>query len=227
MNWACDAYNRTATIVNPCTRSPHEMNCKQSPRLNPIYFLEPGFFKLKRTNKMDSKARECFYLVHTGNHPKDSKHVLVRTGTVMILKHVALTNVLRLRPSTAKCTSPVKWRPETAEGTERQARSVEVLSRRCESEPSGEGVEMVTSEADDTERENTPLISGRAASTISSAGSSVHSRVFCDPKGRVPSGEGPADVLATSYSVSYGPDQKFTALRAGEAKILAEHIPKP
>ena len=46
-----------------------------------------------------------------------------------------------------------------------------------ESESSGEGVEMVTSDADDTEVESTPLVSGRAVSTNSRAGSSVHSGV--------------------------------------------------
>ena len=84
----------------------------------------------------------------------------------------------------------------------------------AESESSGEGVEMVTSEADDMEVESTPLVSGRAASTTSRAGSSVHS-------------EGLADAQATSDYFSHGPDQQFAALRAGEAKRLAEHIPGP
>ena len=47
---------------------------------------------------------------------------------------------------------------------------------------------MLTSEVDDTERDNTPLVSGRAASTTSSAGSSVHRAVHFDPKSRGPSG---------------------------------------
>ena len=96
-----------------------------------------------------------------------------------------------------------------------------------ESESSGEGVEMVTSEADDTEVENTPLVSGRAASTTLPAGSSVHSGVSCDPKGQGPFGEGLADALATSDSFSRSPNQQFAALRAGEAKRLAEQIPGP
>ena len=84
----------------------------------------------------------------------------------------------------------------------------------AESEPSGEGVEMVTSEADDTKVESTPFVSGRAVSTTSLAGSSVHI-------------EGLADAPATSDNFSHGPDQQFVALRAGEAKRLAEHIPGP
>ena len=75
-----------------------------------------------------------------------------------------------------------------------------------ESESSGKGVEMVTSVADDTERENIPLVSGRAVSTTSRAGSSVHSGVYFGPKGRGPFGEGLADAPSTSDSFLYGPD---------------------
>ena len=53
-----------------------------------------------------------------------------------------------------------------------------------EPESSCEGVEMVTSEADETEEENTPLVSGRAVSTTSRAESSVHSGVSFDPSAR-------------------------------------------
>ena len=31
MSWACDAYNRTAAVVNPGNRSPHEMFCGEIP----------------------------------------------------------------------------------------------------------------------------------------------------------------------------------------------------
>ena len=101
-------------------------------------------------------------------------------------------------------------------GRNREASSFggETELENAEAESSGEGVEMVTSEADDIEVESTPLVSGRAASTTSSAGSSVHS-------------EGLADAQATSDNFSHGPDQQSVALRAGEAMRLAEHIPGP
>ena len=52
-----------------------------------------------------------------------------------------------------------------------------------ESESSDEGVELMTSDGDKTESENTPLVSGRAVSTTSRAGTSVHSGVYFDSKG--------------------------------------------
>ena len=84
---------------------------------------------------------------------------------------------------------------------------------------------MVMSEVDDSGRENTPLVSGRAVSNTSCAGSSGHSGVYFYAKGRGPFGESLADAPATSDSFLHGPDQQFAALRAREAKRLAEHIP--
>ena len=68
---------------------------------------------------------------------------------------------------------------------------------------------MVMSEADDTEKGNTPLVSRRTVPTTSRAGSSVHSGVYFDPNGRGPYGEGLADAPAVSDSFSYGRDQQF------------------
>ena len=53
---------------------------------------------------------------------------------------------------------------------------------------------MVTSKADDTKVESALLVSGRAVSTTSRAGSGVHS-------------EGLADAPVTSDNFSHGPDQ--------------------
>ena len=82
----------------------------------------------------------------------------------------------------------------------------------AESESSGVGVEMVTSEADDTEVENTPFVSGRAVSTTSLAESSVHS-------------EGLADAPATSDSFSHGPDQQFVHCAPGKQRDLLSTSP--
>ena len=57
MSWACDAYNRTATVANPGNRSRHEMFYGEIPQNSPIPFLKPGYCKYKRMNKMDPKAR--------------------------------------------------------------------------------------------------------------------------------------------------------------------------
>ena len=70
MNWACDAYNRTATVAISGNRSPHEMFYGVTPQSSSIRFLKPGFCKFRRTKKMDPKARECFYLGPARNSPQ-------------------------------------------------------------------------------------------------------------------------------------------------------------
>ena len=57
MSWACDAYNRPATVANAGNRSPHEMFYGEIPQNSPIPFLNPGHCKYKRMNKLDPKAK--------------------------------------------------------------------------------------------------------------------------------------------------------------------------
>ena len=211
MNWACDAYNRTATVANSSNRSRHEMFYGVTPQSSPIPFLKPGFCKFKRTNKMDPKARECFYLGPARNPPSERKRVLVRTGKVIITRNVTCDHIPHSRPPTVRST-PLGEREGCDHGKSREASLFggETELGNAESESSGEGVEMVTSEADDTEVESTPLVSGRTVSTTSRAGSSVHSG-------------GLADAQATSDSCSHDPDQQFAALRRGSKETWRAH----
>ena len=185
------------------------------PQNSPIPFLKPGYCKYKRMNKMDPKARECFYLGPARNHPRESKRVFVLTGKVIITRNVTWAHVHSGRSLITR-SKPLAEKKGCGHGTNREASSFggETELGDAESESSGEGVEMVTSEADNTEVESTPFVLGRAISITSRAGSSVHS-------------EGLADAPATSDNFSHGPDKQFAALRAGEAKRIAEHIPGP
>ena len=156
-----------------------------------------------------------FYLGPARNHPSESKRVSVRRGKVIIARNVTWAHVPHSRPPTVRPTPLVEGEGSDL-GKNREASSFggETELGDAESESSGEGIEMVTSEADDTEVESTPLVSGRAVSTTSRAGSSVHSG-------------GLADAQATSDNFLYGRDQQFAALRGGEAKRFAEHILGP
>ena len=136
---------------------------------------------------MDLKARECFYLSPVRNHPSESKRVLVRTGKVIITRNVTWAHIPLSHSPTARSTPSVEGEDCDRERN-REASSFggDTESEDDESVSSGEGVEMVTPEADDTEREITPLVSGRAVSTTARAGSSVHSEIYFDPKIRGP-----------------------------------------
>ena len=115
MNWACDAYIRTATIANPGNRSPYEMFYGEPPQTSPIPFLKPGFCKHKRINKMDPKARACFYLGPARNNPTESKRVLVDSGKVVVTRNVTGAN----SPSSYPINTQSKP-PEGEEGEEEE-----------------------------------------------------------------------------------------------------------
>ena len=94
-----------------------------------------------------------------------------------------------------------------------------------ESGSSSQVVEVGTSEADDTNRENTLLVLGRERVNYLEHRKQRTQRGFFDSIGRGPSREGLAYDPATVYSASYGHDQQFTALRAEEAKRFFKTIP--
>ena len=125
------------------------------PQSSPLSFLKPGFCKFKRTNKRDPKARKCFYLGPARNHSSESKRVLVRTGKVIITRNVTWAHVPLSRSPTVRST-PLVGGEGCDHGKNREGSSFggEIQLGDDESELSGEGVEMVTSKADDTEEEN-------------------------------------------------------------------------
>ena len=98
INWACDAYNHAATVGNSRNRSPYEMFYGEPSQTSPIPFLKPGFCKYERMNKMDPKARECFYLSPARNHTSESKRVLVYSRKVIVTRNVTWAHVPSVRP---------------------------------------------------------------------------------------------------------------------------------
>ena len=92
-HWACDALNRTATSANPANKSPYEMWCGKPPPVVLLPFLKPGYCKVKRKNKSQPKAQECFYLDHAANLPRDAVRVQTKHRTLRITGHVSWQRV--------------------------------------------------------------------------------------------------------------------------------------
>ena len=92
--------------------------------------------------------------------------MLVRTGKVIITRNITLAHVPLSRPPTVRST-PLVEGEGCDHGRDREASSFggETELGDAESESSGEGVEIGTSEADDTEVESTSFVSRRAVST--------------------------------------------------------------
>ena len=82
--------------------SPYAMFYKTFSETNPIPFLEPGYYKSKRTKKTEPNARERFYLGPARNHPRESKRVLVDAGKVTITRNATWSHVPSCRFPTAR-----------------------------------------------------------------------------------------------------------------------------
>ena len=108
-SWARGAYNRTVTGANPGNRSPHYIFYGKIPQNSPTPFPRPGYCKYKRTtNKMEPKARECFYLGSARNHQRVRKSLFVHTGKVIVARNVVWYYVRSERFPTRHISSP-RW----------------------------------------------------------------------------------------------------------------------
>ena len=125
LSWATDSLNRSATRANPQHRSPYEMwHGKPAPtRILP--FLKPGFAKVQRTNKLQPKAQECFYLGPATNHASDVYRVLVKSGSVICSRDITWRHVPTIRAGDQlKTTTPQTMSDTSGEG------GIPVCSRR-------------------------------------------------------------------------------------------------
>ena len=185
--------------------------------MSPIPFLKPGYYKSKRMNKMEPKARECFYLGPARNHPQESKRVLVDTGKVVITRNVTWAHAPPGRFLTAQSKPSEEGEGDESDHENREASSEgSVSASECEESESDESEEDVIQSSTAV-----PATSGRALPPTSSAESS-QGGVSCDPGGMMPPGEG-----LVRAPVATKPDHRYAALRAGEIKRLAEHLSGP
>ena len=165
---------------------------------------------------MDPKARECFYLGPAKNHPRESKRVFVHTGKVVITRNVTWAHVRSGRfLITRSKPSVVGEGDESGQDREASSANSESASEDGESVSEGTGSVIETPEAEAA----APITSGRASTPTPRARGS-QCGVSIDPEGVTP-GESLADTPAAA-STSHGPDKRYTALGAGEAKRLAE-----
>ena len=165
--------------MNPGNRSPHEIFYGEVPHSSPILFLKPGYCKYKRMNKMDPKARECFYLGPARNHPRESKRVLVNTGKVIITRNVTWAHVGSGRSLiTRSKPSVVGGGDESGQDREASVANSESASEDGESVSEGTGSEIETPEAEAA----APITSGRAPTPTPRARGS-QCGVSIDPEG--------------------------------------------
>ena len=86
--WVCYALNRTATSANVGDKSPFEMRFGTVPQ-SPIPFLKPGYVKTKRQDKLRPKSFPCFFIGPSANRRRDTREVLLNSGSVVHSRNVS------------------------------------------------------------------------------------------------------------------------------------------
>ena len=93
-SWACHALNCTATTANPGDKSPYEMWYGSPPPRGAVWpFLKPAVCRIKRNNKSQPKAQDCYYVGPSVNHPRDCMRVLTANRSIQTTRNVTWRQV--------------------------------------------------------------------------------------------------------------------------------------
>ena len=104
---ACDAFNRTVITANPESKPPYEMWHGTPSPVVILPFLKPGYCKVKRENKLQAIAQECFYLNPAPDYPRDSVRALTRHLTVLFTRIITWQRVSPAPPVPAQTNDPL------------------------------------------------------------------------------------------------------------------------
>ena len=93
-SWACHALNCTATTANPGDKSPYEMWYGSPPPRGAVWpFLKPVVCRVKRNNKSQPKAQDCYYVGPGVNRPRDCIRVLTANRSILTTRNVTWRQV--------------------------------------------------------------------------------------------------------------------------------------
>ena len=125
-SWACHALNCTATTANPGDKSPYEMWYGSPPPRGAVWpFLKPAVCRVKRNNKSQSKAQDCYYVGPGVNDPRDCMRVLTTNRSILTTRNVTWRQVALSPPMPSKQLLPIA---EEGGFTEREGESGEGTS---------------------------------------------------------------------------------------------------
>ena len=117
MSWACNALNRTATKANPGNKSPYEMWYGSPPLAGEVWsFLKPAIYRVKRENKSQPKAQDCYYVGPSVNHPRDCMRVLTTYRTILTTRNVTWQHVHPAPPAPQPYLPPIAEEGESTAG---------------------------------------------------------------------------------------------------------------
>ena len=108
VSWACHALNCTATTANPGDKSPYEMWYGSPPPRGAVWpFLKPAVCRVKRNNKSQPKAQDCYYVGPAIDHPRDCIRVLTANRSILTTRNVTWRHVPLSRPAPPQQLPPI------------------------------------------------------------------------------------------------------------------------
>ena len=108
VSWACHALNCTATTANPGDKSPYEMWYGSPPPRGAVWpFLKPAVCRVKRNNKLQPKAQDCYYVGPAIDHPRDCIRVLTANRSILTTRNVTWRHVPLSRPAPPQQLPPI------------------------------------------------------------------------------------------------------------------------
>ena len=107
-SWACQALNCTATTANPGDKSPYEMWYGSLPPREAVWpFLKPAVCRVKRNNKSQPKAQDCYYVGPGVNHPRGFMRVRTANRSILTTRNVTWRQVPLSLPVPPKQLPPI------------------------------------------------------------------------------------------------------------------------
>ena len=141
VSWARNALIRTATKVNPGTKSPYEMEYGSPPFAGQVWpFLKPTIYRVKRENNSQLEAQDCSYVVPSVNHPPDCIRVLTTHRTILTIRNATWQHIPPAPPAPQQHLPPIVEKGESTAG--------EGASGEGASSQGGARVEDLDSESD-------------------------------------------------------------------------------
>ena len=115
VSWACNALNRTATKANPGNKSPYEMWYGSPSLAGEVWpFLKPAIYRVKRKDKSQPKAQDCYYVGPSVNHPRDCMRDLTTHRTILTIRNATWQHVPPAPPAPQQHFPPIAEEGESA-----------------------------------------------------------------------------------------------------------------
>ncbi|CAM9970622.1 unnamed protein product [Pylaiella littoralis] len=121
VSWACHALNCTATTANPGDKSPYEMWHGFPPSHGAVRpFLKPAVCRVKRDNKSQPQAQDCFYVGPGVNHPPDCMRLITANRSTLTTRNVTWGHVPTAPPVPPQQPPPIAEEGESDSGGRRE-----------------------------------------------------------------------------------------------------------